>query len=125
VWSPRGPDGRPLRLFDRETGVQNPEVQAYWQRYDIRLILERNWDSLGRELQGKLHVICGDEDTFHLEEGVYFLCAFLKSKGREDACEIVPGRDHGNLYQPFRTFPDGLDLRIDREVQAAYQAGRR
>lgn len=125
VWSPRGPDGRPVPLFDRETGVQNPEVQKYWQRYDIRLILENNWAVLGPKLQGKLHVICGDEDTFHLEEGVYFLCGFLKSKGREDACEIVPGRDHGNLYQPFKTFPEGLDLRIDREVQAAFQAGKR
>lgn len=125
VWSPRGKDGRPQQLFDRATGVQNPEVQRYWQRYDIRNVLESGWATLGEKLRGKLHIVCGTEDNFHLEEGVYFLCDFLKSKGREDACEIVPGRDHGDLYQPYQTYPAGLHLRIDREMKAAFEKAAR
>lgn len=121
VFSPRGPDGRPMRLFNRVTGEQDPRVQQYWQRYDIRLQLQRNWIALGPKLMGKLHIICGSQDTFHLEEAAILLCDFLKSKGREDACEIVPGRDHGNLYQKYDTYPDGLEIRIDKEMWKAFR----
>ncbi len=52
------------------------------------------------------------------------LCDFLKSKGREDVCEIVPGRDHGNLYNSYTTYPDGLEKRIDDEMRARFEAAR-
>jgi hypothetical protein len=36
VFSPRGKDGRPMPLFDRDTGKIDPEVAAYWEKhYDI------------------------------------------------------------------------------------------
>lgn len=125
VWSPRGPDGRPMKLFNRQTGEQDPKVQRAWQKYDIRRIVEDNWASLGPKLRGKLHLVVGSEDTFHLEEAAIRLCDFLKTKGREDACEIVPGRDHGDLYRKYTTYPDGLAMRIDREMQAAFESGER
>ena len=67
-----------------------------------------------------MHIVVGEEDTFHLEESSQLLCDFLKSKGREDSCEIVKGRDHMNLYQPFKSYPDGLAQRIDDEMRAAF-----
>ncbi len=124
VFSPRGPDGRPMKLFDRVTGEMNPEVQLAWTRYDIRRVLETNWAALGPKLLGKLRIVCGAEDTFHLEEAVTMLCDFLKSKGREDACEVVPGRDHGNLYNSYQTYPNGLAKRIDDEMRARFEAAR-
>jgi hypothetical protein len=30
VFSPRGPDGRPVPMFDRATGAVDPAVVAYW-----------------------------------------------------------------------------------------------
>lgn len=123
VWSPRGQDGRPMKLFNRVSGELNPEVMKYWENYDIRLILERNWAKLGPKLKGKIHVICGDADTFRLEEAVKMLCAFFKEKGSDAVCELVPGRDHGNLYQTYQTYPDGLAARIYKEMGAAYQQG--
>lgn len=125
VWSPRGIDGRPMKLFNRETGDQDPFVQQAWQKYDIRRIVETNWSTLGPKLLGKLHLIVGSEDTFHLEEAAMMFCDYLKSKGREDVCEIVPGRDHMNLYQKFKTYPDGLEIRINHEMQATFEAGSR
>jgi enterochelin esterase-like enzyme len=122
VWSPKGPDGGPMRLFDRETGELNPEVQRAWQKYDIRLILEKKWATLGPKLRGKVSVVCGGADTFHLEEAVALLCDFFKQKGSDARCEIVPGRDHGNLYEPFQTYPEGLDARIAKEMQAKFAA---
>ncbi len=114
-----------MKLFDRITGEQNPEVQKAWQRYDIRRIVAENWETLGPKLLGKLHIVVGSEDTFHLEESTKILCDFLKSKGREDACEVVPKRTHFDLYQPYVTFPEGLAVRIDKEMKASFEAGER
>ena len=50
VFSPRGPDGKPRPLWDRRTGKIDHEVARTWERYDIRLILERNWKTLGPKL---------------------------------------------------------------------------
>ena len=109
-----------MKLFDRVTGEQNPEVQEYWKRYDIRRIVEENWDKLGPKLRGKIRLVIGAQDTFHLEEAAILFCDFLKTKGREEACEIVPERDHGNLYQPFKTYEDGLAQRIDQEMKQQF-----
>lgn len=121
VFSPRGPDGRPMKLFNRVTGEQDPFVQKYWEKYDIDLVVKRDWATLGPKLLGKVHIVVGSMDNFHLEEAARMFCDFLKSKGREDACEIVPGRDHMDLYKKFDTYPDGLSLRIAQEMKAAFE----
>ena len=121
VWSPRGRDGRPMKLFNRETGEINPEVTKAWEKYDIRLILARNWKTLGPKLRGKINVICGSEDTFRLEEATRMLCDFFRQQGSDAVCELVPGRDHSNLYQPYQSYPDGLAIRIYREMSAKFE----
>jgi hypothetical protein len=118
VWSPKGPDGRPLKLFNRETGDLNPVVQEAWQKYNILSLLERNWATLRTKLSGKINVFVGKEDTFHLEAAVVPLCDFFERRRANAVCEIVPGRDHDNLYEPFFTYPDGLGARINREIRA-------
>ncbi|MEW6211214.1 MAG: alpha/beta hydrolase [Acidobacteriota bacterium] len=122
VWSPRGEDGRPMKLFNRASGELNQATLLAWQKYDIRLILEKNWATLGPKLKGKINVICGGADTFHLEEAVIMLCEFFKRKGSDAVCEIVPGRDHGNLYESHQSFPEGLSARIYREMAAKFQS---
>jgi hypothetical protein len=108
-----------MKLFDR-VWANNPAVQ----RAGGSTISGSCWrtEALGPKLLGKLRIVCGAEDTFHLEEAVTMLCDFLKSKGREDVCEIVPARDHMNLYDSYRTFPDGLAKRIDDEMRAKFEA---
>lgn len=69
VLSPRGPDGSPMKLFNRETGEQDPVVQQYWERYDMRLVMARNWAALGPKLLGKLHLFCDSEDTARMSAG--------------------------------------------------------
>lgn len=122
VWSPRGPDGRPMPLFNRQTGVLDPLVLEAWQKYDIRLILEKHWDTLGPKLKGKLHVFCGELDTFRLNEAVSLLGKFFAEKHADAVCELVPGRSHGTLFQPYETYPQGLMMRIDQEMAAAFAA---
>jgi S-formylglutathione hydrolase FrmB len=122
VWSPKGKDGRPMQLFNRATGKLDPEVENAWQKYDIRLILEKNWASLAPKLRGKINIICGDADTFHLNEAVVLLKEFLKAKRSDAVVELVPGRDHGDLYKPYDTYPEGLAARIAKEMQAKFQS---
>jgi hypothetical protein len=123
VFSPRGQDGRPMQLFNRKTGALNPAVTEAWQKYDIRRKLAREWKTLEPKLRGKIHVFCGSEDTFHLEEAASMLCDFLKSVKADATCEIIPGRDHMNLYRrEEKHYPEGLQQRIAVEMEARYKA---
>jgi pimeloyl-ACP methyl ester carboxylesterase len=97
VFSPLGRDGRPRPLWDRATGAVDPAVARAWQSYDIRLTLERNWRALGPKLQGKLHVVVGDLDTFYLEGAVSLLRSSLRDLGSDAEIDILPGRDHSNV----------------------------
>src|SRR6202011_2350090 len=90
VFSPRGPDGKPKPLGDRDTGAVDPEVAKHSQRYDIRLTLENNWKVLGPKLAGKLHVYTGSEDTFYLDGAVALLKESLTKLGSDAVVEIVP-----------------------------------
>jgi hypothetical protein len=80
VFSPVGPDGYPKRIFDKRTGVIDPQVAAYWrEHYDLSDIMRRNWATLGPKLQGKIHIYVGDMDNYYLNNAVYLVEDFLKS----------------------------------------------
>ena len=98
VFSRRRPDGTPEPLFDVETGSVNTQVARSWERFDIRLILERNWATLGKKLAGKLHIYGGEQDTFYLEGAVGLLKESLEKLGSDAEVVIVPRMDH-RLYR--------------------------
>jgi len=80
VYSPVGPGGYPARIFDKETGVIDPKVAAYWrENYDLRHILQRDWARLAPLLEGKIHIYCGDMDNYYLNNAVYLMEDFLKT----------------------------------------------
>ncbi len=99
VFSPRGPDGRPMQLFDRKTGDVNPAVEKVWEKYDIAQVLRENWSTLGPKLNGKIHLIVGTEDTFHLEESAHLLEETVKQLGGKWDFRYLPGRNHMDLYR--------------------------
>jgi pimeloyl-ACP methyl ester carboxylesterase len=98
VFSPRAADDRPAPLFDRDTGAVDPAVAEAWKRYDIRLILDDNWNDLAPKLTGKLNVFVGDQDNFYLEDAVELLKAWQVSTGADAVVEIIPGRNHSNVF---------------------------
>jgi len=98
VFSPRGQDGRPMEIFDRDTGAVNPVIQKAWERYDISRFLVSNWKTLAPKLRGKIHLVVGTVDNFHLEEAVYLLRDTLRKLGSDATFEVVEGRDHFDLY---------------------------
>jgi hypothetical protein len=114
VFSSRGPDGRPRKLWDRTTGSIDPETAKTWERYDIRIVLEKNWKTLAPKLAGKLHVWTGEADTFYLEGAVRRLKESLARLGSDAVVEIHPGRDHGLRDKAIRD-------RIAREMAERFQ----
>jgi hypothetical protein len=79
TYSPQGPDGYPKRLWDKRTGDIDHQVAEYWkENFDLRHILERDWDKLGPKLRGKIHIYCGDMDNYYLNNAVYLMEDFLE-----------------------------------------------
>jgi hypothetical protein len=80
TYSPQAADGYPQRIWDKMTGDIDHEVAQYWkENYDLRYIMERDWDKLGEQLKGKIHIYCGDMDNYYLNNAVYLMEDFLES----------------------------------------------
>ncbi len=126
VFSPRGKDGRPLRLFDRKTGAIDPAVAEAWKKYDIRLVLRQRWKTFGPKLRGKIRVYTGTLDNFRLEGATRLLKKELKNLGSDARIVLVKGRDHGTLFRPYKKlWPDGLLAQIHAEMQRTFRKKRR
>ena len=80
VFGPVGDDGYPKPIFDKQTGIIDRSVAAYWkEHYDLSAILQRDWATLGPKLKGKLRVYVGSADTYFLNNAVYYLEDVLKA----------------------------------------------
>lgn len=110
VFSPKGFDGRPMQLFDIDTGRIDPDVQKAWQKYNISKMLVDNWKTLGPRLKGKIHIYVGTADTFHLNESVKLFDDEMKKLGSDARIEYIEGKTHFNLYE------GGLTERIQWEM---------
>lgn len=129
TFSPCGPDGYPMRIWDKETGRIDKAVAAYWkEHYDLTAILKRDWKSLGPKLVGKLHIYVGDEDSYYLNNAVRMLEAFLKTTrdpaydGTVEYCRLMPhcwGPGMSELLEKMwahleKSAPAGTDLKTWR-----------
>ena len=80
VYSPSGEDGYPKPIWDRETGKIDKDVANYWkENYDLSYIMKRDWDKIGKHLEGKIHIYCGDMDNYYLNNAVVLTEEFLES----------------------------------------------
>jgi len=80
VYSPVGEDGYPQRIWDKMTGNIDHQVAEYWrENYDLSYILQRDWETIGPQLEGKIHIYCGDMDNYYLNDAVYLIEEFLES----------------------------------------------
>jgi S-formylglutathione hydrolase FrmB len=100
VFSPRGEDGRPEQMFNRDTGDVDPVVVTYWRdHYDIAYRLENNWPTLKPDLDGKIHLYVGTADTFYLDGAAHRLKAVLDGLHAHSDIRFIPGRTHFDLYK--------------------------
>jgi hypothetical protein len=116
VFGPRGIDGRPVPLWDPQSGKINHAVAQAWKKYDLRLVLEANWKTLGPKLRGKLHIAAGEADDYFLNNAVHLLDTFLAQADPPFVGKIVygPGQGHGWMDLSLRQMLD--------EMQAAAAA---
>ncbi len=80
AYGPVGADGYPRRIWDKETGVIDHDVAAYWKtHFDLRERLARGWPVLGPKLYDKINVYVGNADTYYLNDAVHLLDEFLQN----------------------------------------------
>jgi Putative esterase len=101
TYSPRGKDGRPLPLWDPQTGAIDQQVAETWKKYDLRMVLEENWTTLGPKLEGKLHVYVGDADDYFLNNAVVRLQKFLEKARPAYGGTIQYGWRGGHGWNPL------------------------
>ena len=121
VFSPRAADGRPAPLFDRGTGDIDPKVADYWRtHYDIVQYLNNNAKTIAPDLQGKIHLFVGTDDTFYLDGAAHSLQSTLARLGIKSEFVFRPGRSHFDLYM------DGNDryALFDRIAAEMYSVAR-
>ena len=96
TFSPRGDDGHPVELWNRETGDIDPAVAAHWRRFDIVDRIGRSWDTLQPVLRDRVTVVMGNNDSFFLNAAAAKMDAVLTEKGLPDVVEMVPG-NHSSI----------------------------
>ncbi len=117
VYSPVGKDGYPERLWDKLNGEINPLVAEYWrENYDLSHIIRRDWPTLGKQLQGKIHIYCGDMDNFYLNNAVYLTETMLKDlKGPTYDGQVDYGDRAEHCWNGDHTQPNAISrLRYHR-----------
>jgi hypothetical protein len=110
VYSPVGKDGYPKRIWDKTTGVIDPEVAAYWkENYDLSAILQRDWGrGLGKKLQGKINIYVGDMDNYYLNNAVYLAEEFLKTADPPYGGEVDYGDRAEHCWNGDHTRPNAI-----------------
>jgi len=99
TYGPRGANGRPVPLWDPKTGEINRSVVEHWKKYDLRMILEQNWKTLGPKLRGKIHIGIGDADSYYLNNAVHMLDDFFKEADPPAEARIVYGPGQGHCWE--------------------------
>ena len=110
TYSPTGSDGYPQPIWDKLTGTIDSTVAKHWQEnYDLRYVLERDWDKLGPELQGKIHIYCGDMDNYYLNNAVMLMEDFLeKTENPYYDGEVAYGDGAEHCWNGFSELPNAI-----------------
>ncbi len=104
VYAPAGPDGYPLPLWDRHTGVIDHAIADSMRArgFDLRDYMQARWNTIGSSLVGKLHFYTGDMDHFYLNLAIYDVQKFLETTDYAGSFDFGrPLKGHG--YRPTAT----------------------
>jgi hypothetical protein len=101
TYSPRRKNGTPAPLWDPKTGTIDTTLRDSWKKYDLRLVLQDHWKTLGPKLQGKLHIWVGESDNFFLNNAVHLLDEFLSKADPPYGGWIRYGPGEGHGWSPL------------------------
>ena len=110
TYSPTGDDGYPRPIWDKLTGTIDATVAKHWrENYDLRYLLERDWDQLGPKLRGKIHIYCGDMDNYYLNNAVMLMEDFLEETEHPHYDgEIAYGDGDEHCWNGFPDLPNAI-----------------
>ncbi len=100
MFSPLDPrTGKPQPLFEQSSGNINRAVVQAWAAFDITRLIDQQWNQLRPIVLQKVHLICGDEDSFYLERAVRRFAEMVDTKTEEAVgggyVILLEGADHG------------------------------
>jgi hypothetical protein len=112
----RSANGRPAPLWDAKSGQINRELVEHWKKYDLRMVLEQNWKTLGPKLRGKLTIWVGESDEYFLNNAVHMLDQFLSKADPPYEGKIIygPGKGHGWMALSEREMMDQMSAAIEK-----------
>ncbi|SES95383.1 alpha/beta hydrolase-fold protein [Hymenobacter actinosclerus] len=99
VFSPKGRSGLPRPLFNSTTNVLDRRIFAHWQQYDLTRYVRRNWPRLRPDLNGKLRISAGNEDSYYLNFSAMLMEQEMKKLGADMPFAYYPG-DHFSVMTP-------------------------
>ena len=102
MFSPRDPaTGLPMPMFDARSGAINRNIVREWAQFDITKMVSEDWNRFGPIVLNKMHLACGEEDSYYLNRAVErFSAAVEKLRGEargEGYVLLVPGANHDAL----------------------------
>lgn len=98
TYGPRGRDGRPQPLWNPKTGEIDKSVLEHWKRYDLRLLLQNNWQTLAAKLRGKIRIWVGEADNYFLNNAVHMFDDFLSKAQPPAEAKIFYGVGKGHCW---------------------------
>ncbi len=117
LFSPKGDDGLPKPMFDSQTGKIDREVAEYWRKHDLKDYVEKNWETLGPKIQGKLWIWGADMDNFYLNYALRKFDEMLQTVDNPKSDAIItfsPMKGHCAEYD-FKK----VHLQIEEKLEAA------
>jgi Putative esterase len=116
TYGPRGPDGRPVPLWNARTGVIDKSVLEHWKKYDLRRVLETQWPTIGRKLRGKIHIWVGDADEYFLDKGVRLMERFLETASPPYGGWVRYGSRQGHGWSPLseKALLEEMNVQIEK-----------
>jgi hypothetical protein len=119
TFGPRGADGLPRPLWDGVSGKIDRGVLEHWKKYDLRLVLQKDWPTLGPKLRGKLRIWVGEADDYFLNNAVHLLDDFLAKAKPAYGGKITYGPRRGHGWRGLS------DKQIMEDMAASVERGRR
>jgi hypothetical protein len=107
--------GKPLELFNRQTGVINSRVVKTWKPYDLGGVLVKNYTKMAPQLDNKIFLYAGADDNFFLNRSVEIFRQKAVKLHAKVTVELIPGANHWSIWsQDFtRRMHKDMDEKIN------------
>ncbi len=105
---------KPRELFDRQTGAVNAAVVKSWKSYDLGEYLLTNYSKITAEVDNKIFLYAGADDSFFLNRPVEIFKQKALKLHAKATIEIIPNANHWSIWSEefTRQMHNDMDLKI-------------